>query len=101
MRSVVDPIAGGAEAIVSPVSDAWNSFTEYDDLEAENEQLRDELEELRGNSIRTSAAEDALRDLLQEIEIDYIGGADSIVAQVIDRPGNFESYSVEIDRGGR
>ena len=36
---------------------------------------------------------------MEEIEIDYIGGADTVVAQVVDRPGNFESYSIEIDRG--
>jgi rod shape-determining protein MreC len=61
--------------------------------------LREELAELRGNAIRATAAEDTLRQLLGEIDIDYIGGAETVVAQVIDRPGNFESYSVEIDRG--
>jgi rod shape-determining protein MreC len=98
-RSVVDPLANSSDTITSPVTNAWRSFTEFEDLEEENARLRDELETLQGDSIKVSAAEDTLRSLLEEIEIDYIGGAESLVAQVIDRPGNFESYSIEIDRG--
>ncbi len=98
-RSIVDPLAGSSDSITSPVTNAWRSFTEFEDLEDENSRLKDELAELQGNSIQASAAEDSLRALLEEIEIDYIGGAETVVAQVIDRPGNFESYSIEIDRG--
>ena len=98
-RSVIDPLANSSDTITSPVTNAWRSFTEFEDLEQENARLKDELEALQGDSIEASAAEDTLRALLEEIEIDYVGGADALVAQVIDRPGNFESYSIEIDRG--
>ena len=98
-RSIVDPLAGTSDSITAPVTNAWRSFNEFEDLEDENSRLKDELAELQGNSIQASAAEDSLRALLEEIEIDYIGGAETLVAQVIDRPGNFESYSIEIDRG--
>jgi len=99
VRSIVDPLAGSSDSVTSPITNAWRSFSEFDDLEEENTRLKDELAELQGNSIQASAAEGTLRALLEEIEIDYIGGADTIVAQVIDRPSNFESYSIEIDRG--
>jgi rod shape-determining protein MreC len=98
-RSNVDPLAGSSDSITSPITNAWRSVTEFEDLQDENSRLKGELAELRGNSIQASAAEDSLRALLEEIEIDYIGGADTVVAQVVDRPGNFESYSIEIDRG--
>lgn len=99
VRGLVDPVADGAQSVVKPVTNAWKSFTEFDDLENDNARLREELAEIRGDAIRATAAEDSLRELLEEIDIDYIGAADTVVAQVIDRPGNFESYSVEIDRG--
>jgi rod shape-determining protein MreC len=99
MRDLVDPVANGADTVTSPITNAWKSFTEFDDLENENARLRDELAEMQGDTIRVSAAEESLRQLLAEIDIDYIGGADTLVAQVVDRPGNFESYSIEIDRG--
>lgn len=98
-RGIVDPLANSSDSVTSPITNAWRSFTEFEDLENENARLRDELAEVQGSSIRASAAEDSLRELLEEIEIDYVGGAETVVAQVIDRPGNFESYAIEIDRG--
>jgi len=99
VRGVVDPLADSSDSITSPITNAWRSFTEFEDLEEENAVLREELAELQGNSIRASAAEDSLRELLEEIDIDFVGGAERVVAQVVDRPGNFESYAIEIDRG--
>lgn len=99
VRGVVDPIAGGADSVTSPITNAWRSFSEFDDLESENDRLRDELSAIQGDAVRSRAAEESLRELLEEIEVDYVGGADTVVAQVITRPGNFQSYSVEIDRG--
>lgn len=99
VRGIIDPLTNSSDSVTSPITNAWRSFTEFEDLEDENARLRAELEELRGASISASAAEDSLRALLEEIEIDYVGGAETLVAQVIDRPGNFESYAIEIDRG--
>ncbi len=99
VRGIIDPLTNSSDSVTSPITNAWRSFTEFDGLEDENARLKAELAELRGASIRASAAEDALRALLEEIEIDYVGGAETLVAQVIDRPGNFESYAIEIDRG--
>jgi len=99
VRSVVDPLADSSDSVTSPVTNAWRSFTEFEDMEAENARLQEELAELQGGAIRASAAEETLRELLDEIDIDFSGGAETVVGQVIDRPGNFESYSIEIDRG--
>ena len=98
-RGVVDPLVGGSDSVTSPITNAWRSFTEFEDLESENARLKEELEEVQGAAIRTSAAEESLRELLEQVEIDFIGGAETVVGQVINRPGNFESYSIEIDRG--
>lgn len=98
-RSLIDPVANSADSITSPFTNAWKSFTDFDDMEAENQQLREDLAALQGDAIRASAAEESLRSLLEELQIDYVGGAERVVAQVIDRPGNFESDAIEIDRG--
>lgn len=98
-RGVVDPVVGALETITSPVANAWRGLTEYDDLKDENERLRAELAAQQGDSIRSRAAEDSLRELLDQVDVPFIGGAESLIAQVVDRPGNFESYSVEVDRG--
>ena len=75
VRSIVDPLAGSSDSVTSPITNAWRSFSEFDDLEKENARLKDELAELQGNSIQASAAEGTLRALLEEIEIDYIVSA--------------------------
>ncbi len=99
VRSVVDPISSGIGNIGSPFSDGWQSLTEYDEVVAENQELRDRLGAYQGAAITSSAAEETLRGLLEEADIDYIGGAASVLGQVVDRPGNFESYAIEIDQG--
>jgi len=99
VRTMVDPLAGSSDSVTSPITNAWRSFSEFEDLEDENARLKDELSAIQGTAIQSSAAEDSLRALLEEIEIDYVGGADRLVATVVDRPGNFESYAIEIDKG--
>lgn len=98
-RGAVDPAGGGLRSVTSPFTNAWKALTDYDNVQADNERLREELGAFQGDAIRNRAAEDSLRELLEQVDIDFIGGADTVVAQVVDRPGNFESYSVEIDRG--
>jgi len=101
VRGLVDPLADSSDSVTSPITNAWRGLTEFDDLEDENARLKDELAAMQGTAIQSNAAEDSLRKLLEELEIDYVGGADRLVGQVVDRPGNFESYAVEIDKGSR
>lgn len=99
VRGVVDPISSAVGSVGSPFSNGWQSLTNYDDVVAENQELRDQLGAYQGAAISSSAAEETLRSLLEEADIDYIGGAASVLGQVVDRPGNFESYAIEVDRG--
>ena len=98
-RAIFDPVVDGVDWATTPLTNAWKAFTDFDEMEEENQRLREELAQLQGEAIRSTAAEESLRELLDEIDIDYIGGADTVVAQVTERPGNFQSFAVEIDRG--
>ena len=33
VRSIVDPLAGSSDSVTSPITNAWRSFSEFDDLE--------------------------------------------------------------------
>ncbi len=37
VRSIVDPLTDSSDSVTSPVTNAWRSFTEFEDLEDENE----------------------------------------------------------------
>jgi len=101
VQDTIEPVADKSDSIFSPVTDAWNSLTGYDELQQENEELRAELDELRGTAISGQAAVETLDDLLREIDIDILAGVDTVVARITDPAGNFDDFTVDIDRGSR
>src|SRR4029453_7518138 len=52
-----DPIESGVGTAPRPVRNAWHGITDYDDLKAENERLRDRLEEAGAADISGTDAE--------------------------------------------
>lgn len=98
-RRALSPLTRAADGVFGPIGDLWQSVTDYDDLEAENADLRARLDELRGAAIAGQAAQATLDDVLTELDIDYVGGADRVTARVSDRLGNFDDNTIEIDKG--
>ena len=100
VRDVLNPITDLAATILSPVGDAWNSVFNYGDLEAENEALRAEVDELRGAAIRGEADSATLQRLLEAVDLPYVGDIERVEAEVIRGPGgNFANHVITIDRG--
>lgn len=100
-RDALSPATDGGGSIFSPVTNAWKSLTEFDDLEAENEALRDELGQLRGEAISGQAARETLDQLLGELDIDILAGVDTTIARVADPAGNFDDFTIDLDKGSR
>lgn len=98
-REVLAPVQGFSAAVTRPLSDIVQGVIHRGDLEAENAQLRAQLEEARGAE---AEAEDALRErraLLDIQDLDFTGDIPSVPARVISNtPSNFE-LTVVIDRG--
>jgi rod shape-determining protein MreC len=102
VRDVLNPVTSLASTVFSPVSDAWNSVFNYGDLEAENDALRAELEDLRGAAIRGEADTETLRRLLAATELAYVGDVDRVTASVVrGSVGNFDDHVITIDKGSR
>lgn len=93
------PLADGASSVAEPFTDAWNGAFGYDDLERENEALREEIAAMEGDA---AAAEDALRQLeelaaLEDVEL--YSQLPSVSARVVGGPlTNFE-HTIQLDRG--
>lgn len=100
-RDVLSPATDTGGTIFSPITNAWRSLTEFDDLEAENEALRDELGQIRGDAIAGQAARETLDQLLGELDIDILAGVDTTVARVADPSGNFDDFTIDLDKGRR
>ena len=97
---VFNPVRSAAETVFDPVADAWSSVFGDDVTAGENEELRAEVERLRGQLISNANADRLLQDVLAELDIDYVGNLDRVIAQVVSGPvGNFDDFDVEIDKG--
>lgn len=99
IRTVLDPFGDAIGAVFGPIGNGWEGFTEYDDVVAQNEALRAELDELRGGAVRGQAAEATLEQLLTELDIEYLAGVQTVTGRVGDRIGNFDNFAIDIDKG--
>lgn len=99
VRSVIDPFGDAAGSVFSPLTNGWQGLTDFDDVVAENEVLRAELDALRGEAVRGQAAERTLEQLLTELDIEYLAGVDTVVGRVGGRIGNFDNFAIDIDKG--
>jgi len=99
LRGAVAPAQDAGDSVFSPVTNTWRSITEFDSLEAENERLRQELDELRSSAISGQAARETLDELLAELDIEILSNVDTAVARVSDPAGNFDDFTIDINKG--
>lgn len=97
--SVLSPFRSAAEWAFSPVSGVWNGVFGYDDLEAENAELRRELAELEGAELREASARAELESLLRDLEIDFGNDIERVTARVVAGPATAFEATVTIDKG--
>lgn len=99
-REVVSPIRTGAERVASPVTDLWRSATRFDDLEAENQALRNEIDRLRGELVRSGIDRADYEALLREAGLESTEAYPLLLAKVrTGEIGNFGENVIEIDAG--
>lgn len=98
-RSAASSVGDFAAAVFEPISGAWNSAWDYDDLEGENRQLREQINELRAGEFaeRTATADLAL--LYADLDLTQVGEIPAVVAQVVVPLGNFQSDTIQISKG--
>jgi rod shape-determining protein MreC len=97
--TVFSPLRGAAETVSSPFSNAWHGITDYGDLKAENEDLRDQLDEARGSEVLEADAASQLAELLEQQGLEWVGDIDTTSARVLSSdPSNF-SHTIDISKG--
>ena len=97
---VLGPVRSAFSWVFTPVGNAWSGITNYDNLEAENEQLRSELDQLKGDTLQVAELQRRTRELQLLLDLrDTDELLPRVAARVIDAPlTNFEQ-TLEIDRG--
>ncbi len=95
----MSPVERAAEVVTNPIERGWNAFNEYDDLERENQALRDQLDRQRGTQ---AAAEASIIDynlLLALNNLPSLSGIPTAKAQVVGGATNNIDQIVEINKG--
>ena len=99
VATVLQPIDTATRAITLPLERVWYGITNYDDVERENQALRDQIEHQRGNDVEARSAILEYRLLLKVQQLASKFNYPTVAAMVIgDSPGNFQN-TVEINVG--
>jgi rod shape-determining protein MreC len=93
------PVRGAAEKVFSPVGNVWNGIWHYGDVKKENDQLRNEVDDLRGQAALNADAAKQLEDLKQLSALDSLTQYQQVTARVASGAiGNFEN-TIQLDKG--
>jgi rod shape-determining protein MreC len=98
---VIQPIDTATRAITLPIERTWNGISNYDDLQTQNEALRDQIEHMKGNDVEARSAVLEYRELLKLNQLTSKFQYGTVAAQVVgESPSNFQN-TVEINVGSR
>lgn len=100
LADVLAPIGDAADSVTQPLRDWWGGLTDYDELKAENEALREQLAELEGQARVDAGAADELERLRAEQDIEFVGDIPTVMAQLATGPyTNFDDNTARLDKG--
>ncbi|HEX2043599.1 MAG TPA: rod shape-determining protein MreC [Acidimicrobiales bacterium] len=98
-RDVFAPVQSAADRVFAPVGDFFGGLTRYGDVKAENDRLRTELEQARGELLRQAGADRERQQLLELQQLTFAPSIPAVAARVVsDAPSNFQ-VTVSIDKG--
>ncbi len=100
IAAAVSPFRSLGNTVFSPVGNAWENFSNSDDLEAENQRLRGEIEGLLAERIQDVGAADELAALKAELGLPTGADYATVIAEVVAGSiSNFDEFVFEINRG--
>jgi rod shape-determining protein MreC len=99
--SALSPLQGAADFVASPFQDTWNGITRYDEVASENERLRTALAELEGEVSRNADLAVQYDELVNQVDIPWVGSLSTATARVVQRPASSFSHVIGIDKGSR
>ncbi len=93
------PVERATDVVTTPVQRAWNSYSNYDDLERENQALRDQIDRQRGAEAAAEASIIDYQLLLALNNLPSLSGIETAKAQVVGGATNNIDQIVEINKG--
>ena len=101
VTTVLGPVGDAASSIWQPVTNAWGAIFDQGDLARQNEKLRAQVADLKGQLDQGTIASQALEEMLKSLDTPYVGSIKTVDATVTSGPaGNFDR-TIEIQRGAK
>jgi rod shape-determining protein MreC len=93
------PFESASDVVSRPIRDAWRGITQYDELEAENRRLQDQIESQQANDVVSRSIIAQYYELLAINDLEFPGSYDRVTAYVVGQtPSNLDQI-IEIDKG--
>jgi rod shape-determining protein MreC len=93
------PVRSVTGAALEPVGDLLAGVAGYDDLEQENEELRERVDELEGERSGDTSDRRSLREALALLDVPWVGDVPAVGARVVGAPVSNLEETVELDKG--
>ncbi len=99
VSDVFSPLQRATHAVLAPIGNFLTGAIDYGSLRAENQKLRQEIAGLQTQAVRASASEQSAQQLLQEMNLPFVGSIPTVAVQVIDQGfSNFDN-SLTVNKG--
>jgi rod shape-determining protein MreC len=96
---VMSPVERAAEVVTTPAERLWDSYDNYDELERENQLLRQQVESQVGADAANRAGLVDFNRLLALENLPSLAGIDTVKTQVVGSASNNIDQVVEINKG--
>jgi rod shape-determining protein MreC len=93
------PVRSATGGALEPVGDLLAGVAGYDDLEQENQELRERVDELEGERSAGTSERRSLREALALLDVPWVGDVPAIGARVVGAPVSNLEQTVELDKG--
>ena len=93
------PVRSVTGAALEPAGDLLAGVAGYDDLEQENQELRERVDELEGERSADTSERRSLREALAVLDVPWLGDVPAIGARVVGAPVSNLEQTVELDKG--
>ena len=97
--TVFSPVRSAGDAVFGPIGDAWNGVFNRTDLRAENEELREQLDQLRGQSAQAEIAAAELEEMREALALPTNNDITSTHAEVVAGPVSNFDRTIQINKG--
>jgi rod shape-determining protein MreC len=96
---VMSPVQSATTVVTNPIERVWHGIANYDDLQAENQALQEQVDRLIGTQAAAEAAVIEGKELQALYNLPSLSGIDTEVARVVGSTPNNLDQVIEIDKG--